>query len=155
MKTIFKALFALLFLSGTLCSCQNIKSTPDEQLFIIKLTLDSALKQDPGINTRNFWIDFSKVKYFDHETVIKFLQDNQSFTKINADSLLKNDSVWTQYGYLKQTLIIIKKVEVKGDSIIIELDKIIATDGSEGIEVVLKKEGNTYKVVSSKITWIS
>jgi hypothetical protein len=119
------------------------------------MTIDSTLTQDPGLNTDNYWIDFSDVNYFSRLAIKDFIRLQTNFTEIDSDSLFKNDSTWIKYGFLQNMLIKFKNVELKGDSIIIEFDKIKATDGSNGIQTVLKKVDNHYKVVCSKITWIS
>ena len=59
-----------------------------------------------------------------------------------------------QIHYLKM-LIVFKEIEIKGNSLIIEIDKIKATDGSVGFQIIMEKIDGHYKVISSKITWIS
>jgi hypothetical protein len=142
-------------LSGFLilgCQSHNIKIK--EHSFIIQMTIDSALKRDSGLNTKDFWIDFSRVQYFDEYAINDFLKQHSNFTEINGDSLLKTDSTWVRFEYLTRMLIIFKKVEIKGDSIIISLDKIKSSDGADGIEIIIKKTIKDFKVVRSNIKWI-
>jgi sporulation protein YlmC with PRC-barrel domain len=136
-------------------ACQSQKITTQEQTSIIRMTIDSALTKDIGLNTNDYWIDFSKVKQFERHAINDFFNLRANFIKINSDSLLKNDSTWLQYGFLQKMLINFKKVQKKGDSLIIDLEKIKATDGSNGMQFFFKKENKRYKLVSSKITWIS
>ena len=148
-------IFTVIILGLLFYGCYTDKNTSCDQTLIINLAVDSALKLDPGLNTNDYWIDFSKVQYFTRPAINDFLKEKKNFTEINGDSLIKNDSTWNQYGFLQQMLIKFKTVEIKGDLIIINLDKIKASDGSNGIEVIIKKTGNNYKVNSSRITWIS
>lgn len=148
-------LISILTLGILITSCQSNKINTQDQTLILKMTIDSTLTQDPGINTDNYWIDFSNVDYFSRLAIKDFIRLQTNFTEIDSDSLFKNDSTWIKYGFLQNMLIKFKNVELKGDSIIIEFDKIKATDGSNGIQTVLKKVDNHYKVVGSKITWIS
>ncbi len=147
-------LFILTFIFLSL-GCNSHGELKSEKAIVIQLAIDASLKLDSGLNTDEFWIDFSKTNYFDKTAVNEFLKANRNFKRVNGDSLLYSDSTWTRYGYLNKMLINFRKVEIKGDSIIIELDKIKASDGSNGIEVIIKKESNKLKVLSSKITWIS
>jgi hypothetical protein len=133
----------------------TIITQKQEQTLIIKFSIDSALKLDSALNTIDYWIDFSKVPYIKRPAIIDFLKSRKNFTEINVDSLLKNDLTWIQEGYLKKMVLDFKKVEFKGDSIIINLDKIKAKDGSNGVEVIILKNQNDYKVISSEMTWIS
>jgi len=126
-----------------------------EQTDIIKAIIDSTLKMDSGLNTKDYWIDFSKINYFDSQSIEEFLAQHTKFTKINSDSLLANDPIWKEYGYLQKMLIIFRKVETDKNLIKIEIEKIIATDGANGVEIIMKKEGRNYRIISSKITWIS
>jgi hypothetical protein len=135
--------------------CNFQKITTEEQTSIITMTMDSVLPKDSGLNTRDYWIDFSKVKTFERLAINNFLKSHSNFTEVNSDSLLKNDSTWIQYGFLQRMLIKFKKLDLKGDSLIIDLDKIRATDGSNGLQIIIKKENDHYKVISSKMTWIS
>lgn len=145
----------ILIIGLVLISCQSRKITTQEQTRIIALTIDSALIQDPGLNTHDYWIDYSKGDFFERQAIEYFLNHRTNFTEINSDSLLLNDSTWIQYGYLEKMLIRITKVEFNGNSLIIDLEKIKATDGSNGIQIIMKKVDNQYKVISSKMTWIS
>jgi len=138
-----------------LLGCSSKVTEKQKKLWIIKLTVDSVLKLDSGLNTPNYWIAFSKVHFFDKTDIHEYLKSHPNFTQINSDSLIKNDSIWTKSGSLRKVLIEFKRVEIKGDSIIIDLDKIRAIEGATGIEIILKEDKNGYKVVSSKITWIS
>jgi len=119
------------------------------------MTIDSALTKDSGLNTHDYWIDFSKANYFDKQAINDFIKSNANFSQINSDSLLKNDSTWIQYGFLQKMLINFKKVDLKADTLIIDLDKIKATDGSNGIQIILKRQKEHYIIVSTKMTWIS
>jgi hypothetical protein len=134
---------------------QAVITQQQEQTLIIKISVDSALKSDSVLNTGDYWIDFSKVPYFKRPAISDFLKLRKNFTEINADSLLKNDLTWTREGYLKKMVLEFKKIDFKGDSIIVDLDKIKAIDGSNGIEIIILKNKNDYIVISSKITWIS
>ena len=134
---------------------QTVITQQQEQTLIINFSVDSALKSDSVMNTGDFWIDFSEVPYFKRPAIIDFLKLKKNFIEINADSLLKNDLTWTREGYLKKMVLDFKKIEIKGDSIIINLDKIKATDGSNGVEIIILKNQTDYKVISSKMTWIS
>lgn len=135
--------------------CKTKSTSTIGQSLIIQMSIDSALKLDSGLNSKEYWIDFSKVQYFDKSSINDFLRYRANFIEINGDSLIRNDSTWKQYGFLQKMLIRFRSIESKGDSIIINLDKIKASDGSNGIEVIIKKIDNDFKVVSSKITWIS
>lgn len=148
-------LISILTLGILITSCQSNKINTQDQTLILKMTIDSTLIQDPGLNTDNYWIDFSNVNYFSRLAIKDFIRLQTNFTEIDSDTLFKNDSTWIKNGFLQNMLIKFKNVELKGDSIIIEFDKIKATDGSNGIQTVLKKVDNHYKVVGSKITWIS
>jgi hypothetical protein len=119
------------------------------------MAVDSALSKDIGLNANDYWIDFSNVTYFNKFEKKEFLIKNLNFHEINADSLLKSDSTWIQYGFLNRMLIKFKNIEINKDSIIINLDKIKATDGSNGIEIIFKNIGGKIKLVSTKMTWIS
>jgi hypothetical protein len=147
-------IYLLLLLICTF-GCSTPKISDHQKYLIIEMAVDSALSKDIGLNTHDYWIDFSNVTYFDNFVFKEFLMKNVNFHEINGDSLLKNDSTWIQYGFLNQMLIKFKNIEVNNDSIIINLDKIKATDGSKGIEIVLKNIGSKIKVISTKITWIS
>ena len=136
-------------------SCQSRKINIQEQTQILRMTIDSALTQDPGLNTSNYWIDFSNVDYFNKQAIRDLITLKPNFSEINSDSLLKNDSTWIKYEFLQNMLIKFKNLELKGDSMIIDLDKISSSDGSNGIQIILKKVDKHYKVVSSKIIWIS
>ena len=145
-----------IFIFGiVIIACQSQKITTQEQTSINRMTIDSALTKDIGLNTNDYWIDFSKVKQFERHAINDFFNLRANFIKINSDSLLKNDSTWLQYGFLQKMLINFKKIQKKGDSLIIDLEKIKATDGSNGMQFIFKKENKRYKLVSSKITWIS
>ncbi|MFZ4400253.1 MAG: hypothetical protein ACOYO1_09480 [Bacteroidales bacterium] len=144
-----------LILVFVLLSCHSKRITIQKQTSIISLTIDSALDIDSELNTYDKWIDFSKVDFFERQVINDFLNQRAKFIEINSDSLLKNDSTWIQYGFLQKILIKFKKIELKRDSFIIDLDKIKATDGSNGFQIILKKQKKHYKVVSSKMTWIS
>lgn len=150
-----RQIISILIIGLFLISCQSKRIISHEQTLIIGLTIDSALIQDSGLNTNNYWIDFSKTDIFERQAINDFLKQRINFVEINSDSLLKSDSIWIQYGFLQKMLIKFKKVVIKGDSLIIDLDKIKATDGSNGIQIILKKENNQYKVKSSRMTWIS
>ncbi|MEI7526659.1 MAG: hypothetical protein WCJ95_20090 [Mariniphaga sp.] len=145
----------ILIIGLVLISCKSEKITTNEQVSIINSVIDSALLFDSALNTRDYWIDFSNTGQFESQAIKDFLKQRVNFVQINADSLLKNDSTWIQYGFLKKMLINFRKVDLRGDSLIIDLDKIKATDGSNGLQIILKKENNHYKVMSSKMTWIS
>ena len=136
-------------------SCESKKITTYEQALIIGLTIDSALIHDSGLNTNDYWIDFSETDYFEKQAIDDFLKQRQNFIEINSDSLIKNDTNWIQYGFLHNMLIKFRQVDIQGNSLIINLDKIKATDGSNGIQIIMKKENSQYKVISSKMTWIS
>lgn len=129
--------------------------TRSEEYIIIDLTIDSALKLDPGLNTKEYWIDFSKISFFSKESKKAFLWQHKQFTEVNTDSLFSTDPTWQKYGYLEKLAIIFRKVKKKGDIIIIELDKIVAMEGGNGIELRLQKKNGKFVVISSKITWIS
>lgn len=148
-------IFSLLIFGFVFLNCQSQKITNQEQTLIIKMVIDSVLTKDSGLNTNEYWIDFSKTNYFDKQAINDFIKSNANFAQINSDSLFKNDSTWIQYGFLQKMLISLKKAKLKGDSLIIDLEKIKATDGSNGIQIIIKKENNQYKVISSKMTWIS
>jgi hypothetical protein len=135
--------------------CSTPKISDNQKYLIIEMAVDSALSKDIVLNTNDYWIDFSNVTYFDKSVTKEFLMKNVNFHEINADSLLKSDSTWIQYGFLDQMLIKFKNIEINNDSIIINLDKIKATDGSNGIEIIFKNIGGKIKVVSTEITWIS
>ena len=135
--------------------CQSKKLNFNENKEVLIKVIDSALKLDSGLNTPNYWIDFSRVQYFKETTIDDFLQQRRNFTRINADSLFQNDSTWLNYEYLDKLLITIKSVNEKGDLIIITLDKILSSDGSNGIEIILKKSKNNFVLISSRIIWIS
>lgn len=138
-----------------LTACQSERNSLQEQTSIINLSVNSALNIDSGLNTDKFWIDFSDADFFERQAINDFLKFRTNFKEIHSDSLLKNDSNWIQYGFLQQMLIKFRKVECKRDSLIIDLDKIKATDGSNGIQIIFKKDKSRYKVISSKMTWIS
>lgn len=123
----------ILIIGIVVVSCQSKTITTQEQTRIITLTIDSALTQDSGLNTNDYWIDYSKGDFFERQSIEHFLKLRTNFNEINSDSLLLNDSTWIQYGYLEKMLIRITKVEFKGDSLIIDLETIKATDGSNGI----------------------
>jgi hypothetical protein len=48
-----------------------------------------------------------------------------------------------------------KSVYQKVDFLIITLDKIVSSDGANGIEIIFNKSKSNYTLISSKITWIS
>ena len=150
-----RQIICILILGLVLLSCQSKRITTQEQTSIISLTIDSALVKDSGLNTYDKWIDFSKANFFERRAINDFIKKRAKFIEINSDSLLKNDSTWIQYGFLQKILIKFKKVDTQGDSLIIDLDKIKATDGSYGIQIILKKKDKQYKVISSNMTWIS
>jgi len=126
-----------------------------EQTDIIKAIIDSTLKRNSGINTEHYWIDFSKIDYFDFQSIEEFLIRNPNFVKVDSDSLLANDLTWKEYGFLQKTLIIFEEVEMFKDLIKIKVSKTKATDGSNGVEIIMKKRNQKYEIISSKITWIS
>ena len=154
-KTRMRQIIIILIIGLFLISCQSKRITSHEQTLIIGLTIDSALVHDSGLNTNNYWIDFSNTDIFERQAINDFLKQRTNFVEINSDSLLRNDSTWIKYGFLQKMLIKFKKLDMQGDSLIIDLDKIKATDGSNGIQTILKKKNKQYKVISSKMTWIS
>lgn len=119
------------------------------------MVVNTALTSDSGIRSRKYWIDFSKVQYFDHSAIQDFLTSRSNFAQINSDSLLRHDTTWARYGFLEKMLIRFSKAEIKGDSLIIELDIIKATDGSLGLRFVFKKSDDAYAMVGSEVTWVS
>jgi hypothetical protein len=148
-------IICILILGLVLLSCQSKRIITQEQTSIISMTIDSVLVKDLGLNTYDKWIDFSEVNFFERQAINDFLKQRAKFIEINSDLLLKSDSTWIQCGFLQKVLIRFKKIELKGDSLIIDLDKIKATDGSNGFQIILKKQKKHYKVVSAKMTWIS
>ena len=149
-----KYIFNILLVVFVFLGCKTKNDTFHDETIIIKLSIDSTLAKDFYLNTDKYWIDFSKTKYFDRKEINRFLKVRNEFTEINSDSLLKNDSTWIKYGYLRRTLIRYKTVESKSDSLIIKMEKIKAKDGSIGIEIIMKKNYN-YKVTATKIIQIS
>jgi hypothetical protein len=145
----------ILIIGLFLLSCQSKRITSQEQALIIGLAIDSALLQDSGLNTKNYWIDFSKTDVFERQAINTFLKQRVNFVEINSDSLIKNDPTWIKFGFLEKMLIKFKKVDKQGNLLIIDLGKIKAIDGSNGTQIILKKNNNRYKVISSKMTWIS
>lgn len=145
-------ILSLIFLS---IGCNSQEASESDKAAILQVAIDASLKLDRGLNTEDFYIDFSHTNYFDDAAINQFLKSNSNFKRVNGDSLLEADSTWIEYGYLNKMLISINNVEMKEDSMIIELGKVKAMDGSNGIEIILEKDNGIWKVVSSKITWIS
>jgi len=154
-KTQMRYIIWLLIFGFVITGCQNKKIITQEKTLIIQAIIDSTLRIDSGLNTKDYWIDFSATNFFDSRSINDYIKQNTNCSEINSDSLLKNDSTWIKYGFLQKILIEIKNVESKGDSITIDIDKIKATDGSNGLQIILKKMNGHYKVISSKMTWIS
>jgi hypothetical protein len=150
-----RQIICILIIGLVLLSCQSEMITSNEQVSINNLVIDSALLVDSGLKTNDYWIDFSNTSHFESQAIKKFLKQRAHFVQINSDSLFKNDSTWIQYGFLQKMLIKFIKVDLRGDSLIIDLEKIKATDGSNRLQIILKKENNQYNVMSSKMTRIS
>lgn len=148
-------LICFLLIGLLIQGCASQKITRNEQTLLLQLSIDSALKLDPNLNTPNYWIDVSNPNLFSKKAINDFLEQHNNFTQVNADSLIKHDTTWKEYGYLEKMLIIVNSVEFKGDSVIISLDKIRAKDGANGIKIILQKIKKEYEVISSEITWIS
>ena len=151
MRNIFIVLTIILFIS-----CNLGKPTNQEMTSIIKLSVDSINVKFRDPFSKKILIDFSKVKSIDKSSINDFLKSKTNYTLINSDSLLRIDSIWTKYGYLENYLLRFEDLSFKNDSIILNIDKIKATDGSRGIEIkIIKNSKNEYKIVSCKTTWIS
>ena len=58
-------IFGLVFLS-----CQSKKIPIQEQSLIIKMIVDSSFTKDSGLNTNDYWIDFSKANFFDKQAIM-------------------------------------------------------------------------------------
>ena len=125
-------------------------------LEFIELCIDSTLRIDPGTSVHIFYVDFSKVNSIDSNAIHTYLVLHKSIRTANLDSLFKNDSMWTKYGYFNIPVIRFEKITTKGaDSIIVETSKHKASDGSNGVEIILIRSGNGFKCLSSGMTWIS
>src|ERR1035437_6504717 len=84
-------------------SCDNsIEQKVKEEKFgldFIELCIDSTLHIDPGTSGHIFYVDFSKVNSIDSKAINTYLVLHKSIKTANLDSLFKNDSMWTKYGY--------------------------------------------------------
>jgi hypothetical protein len=147
-----KTIYFLIIYFGVF-SCQSIISTENEKALIIHKSVKSTLKIHQELNSKEYLIDFSKVKYFDRQSINEFLKSNSNFTEIR-DSIASNNLKYNKDGYLPKSIIKLIKVEIRGDSIIINIDKIQAIDGACGIEIIFKRT-KKIEIVSSKIIWIS
>lgn len=146
MKHVFYFLILILVFSG--CNTQTMQS--QNQAEIIEMVVNSALGNNTELRNQDFWIDFSNCKLISRSAINDFLKSRPNFLEIDSDSLLKNDPTWNSDGYLRNTLLYLKSVEIKGEYLIINLDVVKATDGSNGLEVILKKK-KKYSLISTKI----
>lgn len=143
----------LFVLSGLiLASCRFLLFSDKDQVVIMETAFNSAMKQDSGLNTPCNWIDLSVRRHFSKAAISDFLKANKNVAIINSDSLFNNDSTWIRYGYLPQMLLKINRVYFFPHSVSISLEKILATDGSAGIEIILKRNKSGFQVVRSGIT---
>lgn len=145
----------ILLICFSMLSCTHA-ADPNAKQQLLKKTVEELLKADPGLNSKGgYWISFGKQNFFDKEDMQRFLAKNRNFSRVNADSLYTNDSTYIKYGYLKQTLLVIGDVELKGDTLTVSCSKIFSSDGAFGMEVYFKKEKDGYVFLNAKMTWIS
>jgi hypothetical protein len=150
-----RKIISLVLLGWLVLGCQNQNENKRGQIDILNIAIDSTLNIDPALKSKGYWIDFSKVQYFNRNSIEGFLSQRPNFKEVNGDSLFKCDSTWIRFGFLENLLISFKRIEERGDTIILNIDKYKATDGSNGIELLIIKEGNKNKVIKTRITWIS
>jgi len=149
-QVVCSLIFVVVSLSGL-----SQKISIQQQTSIIRMVVDSLLLNENGFNTHGYWIDFSKSHVFQRKAINEFLKQDSNFTEIDSHLLLKNDTTWIQYGYLQKTLIKFSKLKLQRGLLIIEVDKIKATDASIEKRFIIRKENNNYKILSSEITRIS
>ena len=146
-----------LFLScGTTNQSLNYTNSGAEAFSLVQTCIDASLQLDPGLNTDSFLVDFTKVHNIDRNGIDSFLKQRKYISKTNLDSLFKHDSTWKQGRYFQKAVIRLEKIEKqRGDLLLIKTSKHKAADGSIGTEIILARKKSVYKLVSSKITWIS
>ena len=159
MKRNYLAIAFILFVFSS-CAQQNVGqnySNSEKISFnLVQLCIDSTLQLDQGLNTTKYLVDFTKVSQLNHQGVNKFFELNRMATTTNLDSMVLHDSTWINYQYFQNAVIRIEKItEQKNGTLLIITSKNKASDGSIGTEIILQKQGEVFKCLSCKITWIS
>jgi hypothetical protein len=151
-----------LFVLSAFCSCgqmpNNLTYTNSEKvaLSLIQLCVDSTLQSDQGLNTGQYTIDFSATKELNRQGIDRFLKLNPNATETNLDSLVLHDTIWIKYQFFQNPVIRFDKIKEQPDgTILINTSKTKASDGSIGTEIIIQKQGDSFKCISTKITWIS
>lgn len=126
------------------------------ELALIQTCVDSTLELDSALNTTKYSIDFSLVTTLNRETIDSFLKANPVVAETNLDSLFKHDIKWIKHQYFDNPVIRFEKIIYqKNGTILINTSKTKASDGSIGVEIILKQDGQKYTCLKSTITWIS
>ena len=153
MKIYSAKIFSILVITFCFSNCKTAVYKSSNMDEVVQIAVDSSIN---GKNFKGyFYIDFVNASIFDAAIKQKFLTKNKNFTQINSDSLLAKDSIWLKYGILDKLLIRFKNVEMKNDTLIINVDNIKATDGSFGTKVRFIRDDTKYKFFDFRRTWIS
>ena len=77
-------------------------------------------------------------------------------TEANLDSLVLHDPTWNKYQFFQKCVIRFDKIDVQANGLIlINTSKTKSSDGAVGTEIILQKQGDNFKCISSKIIWMS
>ena len=88
--------------------------------------------------------------------IFAFLKRHINFTITNLDFLIKNNDNWIKYGFFNNLVIHFDSIkEEENGNIIIEMSKIKAKDGADGMQIILKRKKGGFQVIELKHTWIS
>jgi len=123
---------------------------------LLSATLKATLELDPGlIGEGYFQLDSTGLQDLNREGIADYLLSHD-ITLTNLDSLTKHDSTWLQYRFFNVPVIGLEKIEtLSNGDLRITTNKVKASDGAHGSEIVLRRSAKGYTCISRKITWIS
>jgi len=163
----FFVFFLLGLLLTTLCGCslqekeEETKET-SQRVDIFKIAFNSFLDLDKGLNSQMEYIaiDFSPkndITAEEKEKIMKYLESNDvPVLEATLEELQKQEEMYDEETRaLKGILMKITEFTIKENEAIIKGSKYRSGKGAIGVECSLIKEGETWKIKESNITWIS
>lgn len=121
---------------------------------ILRLSMESILETHTGLNSAEYYVDFSRLAFLRPGVVHAFIGSREGWHPVDGDSLLAHDSSWHHERQLEKTLIAIESVVVERHSIHVFISKLHAMEAGYGMEVILRKVDGKF-TVSFGDGWVS
>jgi len=161
MKKRYFVIIAVLVLALALGGALFLKPAPADYASVYITALDSWFTIDPGLHAgmKYLAIDMDTLKYADDEDKRLIAEHYEQKFNIEVkdasfDDLEKQGLVINAES-IDGILLSVDKVKANHFFITVEGEKFRSGDGANGIKSVLKRSGDTWKLKSSEMIWIS